>query len=284
MSLAKEAAAWLKSIVSNHLPSTARQYTWKTYVNEVTHNSLGDMRFLSPTEAKVVDMNDEFVALKERGATFVVIERKLLSQEVAIGDKIGVSFYKRKRFDGLNPDGSEDPAVGGSRTFMLTGGQSRLPAVWEGRSLNQMALGPNVTPTEIRNPYLRDLITQLEQIPVPGTPRKLVNILTDANPSNLSFNDPAEEDSAVDAPAVRVDVATAKFTGRVEIRYDRANDTYSVLLTPVSGDTMMLDWIHFDQLGEALLDGIDDGSWITAKVTMIKAAPKKRASAATVLA
>lgn len=282
MSLAKEAASWLKSIVSNHLPSTARQYTWKTYVNEVTHNNLGGVRFLSPTEAKVVDMNDEFVALKERGATFVVIERKLLSQEVAIGDKIGVSFYKLKRFDGLNPDGSEDSAVGGIRSFMLTGAHTRMPVMWADRHVERMSLGPNVTPIDIRNPYLRDLITQLEQIPVPGQPRKLLNILTDANPSNLSFNDPAEEDSAVDAPAVRLNVATAKHTGGVEISYDRANDTYSVALTPNAGEAMRVEGVHFDQLAEVLLDGIDDGSWITAKVTMIKAAPKKRTSASTV--
>ncbi len=280
MSLAKQAADWLKSIVGAHLPATARRYTWKTFVNEVTYSALGGPRFLSPSEGKVVDMTEEFVAVKEKGSTFVVIERKLLSQEVAIGDKIGLSFYKLKRFDGLNPDGSEDPSVGGIRSFMLTGGQTRFPATWEGRHVDRMALGPNVTPTEIRNPYLRDMITQLEQIPIPGTPRKLVNILTDANPSNLTFNDPAEEDSAIDAPAVRVDVASAKFTGRVEVRYDRASDTYTVLLTPVIGDAMTLDWIHFDQLGEALLEGIDDGSWLTAKVTMIKAAPKKRASTA----
>lgn len=282
MSLAKQAADWLKSIVSNHLPSTARRYSWKTYVNEVTHNNLGGVRFISPSEGKVVEMNDEFVAVKEKGSTFIVIERKLLSQEVAVGDKIGLSFYKLKRFDGLNPDGSEDAAVGGVRSFMLTGGQTRLPATWEGRHVDRMALGPTVTPTEIRNPYLRDLITQLEQIPVPGTPRKLVNILTDANPSNLSFNDPAEEESAVDAPAVRMTVATAKHTGGVEISYDRANDTYSVALTPNAGEAMRVEGVHFDQLAEVLLDGIDDGSWITAKVTMIKAAPKKRVSASTV--
>lgn len=278
MSLATQAAEWLKSFAVNHLPSTARRYSWKTFVNEVTHNNLGGVRFLSPSEGKVVEINDQFVAVKEKGATFVIVERALLSQDVGLGDKIGLSFYKLKRFDGLNPDGSEDPAVGGMRSFMLTGGRTRLPVIWEGRSGDNMTMGPGAK-TEIQNPYLRDLITQLEEIPVHGTPRKVVNILTDASPSDLSFNDPTEEDSALDAPAVRLNVATAKHTGGVEISYDRANDTYSVTLTPTAGEPMRVDGVHFDQLAEVLLDGIDDGSWNKAKVTMIKAAPKKRASA-----
>ena len=47
--------------------------------------------------------------------------------------------------------------------------------------------------------------------------------------------DPPEEKSADTPPAVLASVATQKFSGRVEIYYDRASDTYGIRLTPVAG-------------------------------------------------
>ena len=280
MNLKETARTWLQSILRNHIASNVRNFTWASYFGDTQHNSLGGINYLSNQEGKVVDANDQFTLVKTKPTSFVVVLTSLLSQPVNIGDKIGMSFYKLKRFDGTAADGQEDPSDGFSRLIMLTGAKTFFPVKWEGRYLG---INERFSESyqEIRNPYLQDMIQQMEDIPVNGGLRRVVNIMTDANPTNLSFNDPLEEDSAVDAPAIKVHVDTAKHKGQVEISYNRCMDTYSIKLTQDAGSQPLeMDNIHFNQLGEALIDGIDDGEWLKAKVTVIKAAPKKRTAAA----
>lgn len=280
MNLKDTAKTWLQTILRNHLASNARKYTWACYFGDTQHNHLGGINYLSNQEGKVVDANDQFTLVKTKPTSFVVVLTSLLNQPVNFGDKIGLSFYKLKRFDGTAADGQEDPSDNGVRHISLTGAKTYFPVKWEGRYL-----GINERFAEsyqqIRNPYLQDLIRQMEDMPVNGGLRRVVNVLIDANPSELSFNDPLEEDSAVDAPAIRLRVNSDKHRGQVEISYDRCMDTYRIKLTPDDGgQPLEMENVHFNQLGELLIEGIDDGEWVKAKVTMIKAAPKKRTAAA----
>lgn len=276
MSLKQQAEIWLRTVVSKHLGSNIRRYKWSSYLGEVSHNSLGGISFLPSCEGKVAEVSDEFTLVKTAASCFCVVSNALLGQPVAEGDKIGLTFYKPKRFDGTKADGSDDPSEGGVRTVMLTGAASLFPVKWEGRYLGINERFADAY-TEIRNPYLRDLITQLERMPVSNGLRAVVNVLIDANATGLTFNDPAESESASSPPAIRMAVSTEKHKGQVEISYDRAMDVYAVRLTPDSGSgPLVLENVYFNQLGEVLIDGIDDGRWMLAAVAMIKPAPKKR--------
>lgn len=277
MSLKQTAEIWLKSVVSNHVGKNIRRYSWATYLGEVRHNSLGGITYLLPREGKVVDINDQFTLVKTGATEFRVISNELLSQAVNVGDKIGLSFYKLKRFDGTAADGSEDPSDGGVRSIMLTGASTKFPVKWEDRYLGINERFAD-SYTVIQNPYLRDLIRQMENIPVNDGLRNVVNVLVDAGATDLAFNDPPEELSAESAPAIKVRVNTSKHVGLVEISYNRVPDTYTVKLTPDGeGQSLVLENLYFDMLGDALVDGIDDGQWKLAKVVMIKPAPKQRA-------
>lgn len=280
MSIKDQAIAWVRSVAGNHLPHTARNYRVATYLGLTEHNALGGIATLQPTEGKIVDANDVFTLLKESGSRFVVVHNGLLSQPVSVGDKVRMSFYQLRRFDGSLANGSEDAAVGGIRSIALTGAKSIFPVKWEGRYIASENEKFAASFTEIGNPYLRDLITQMEGIPVNDGTRRVVNILIDAGATELRFNDPPEEDSATNPPAIRCKVKTEKHDGLVEIAYDRANDTYTIKLTPTAGEPQILDWVHFDELGNQLIDGIDDGNWRKAKVTVTKPAPKARTVAA----
>lgn len=277
MNLKEQARQWIQSVVASHLGKNIRTFKWSTYTGEISHNSLGGVNYLSPADGKVVEQGDVFTLIKTGPSTFTIVKTDLLSQEVDVGDNVGITFYKLRRFDGSAADGTDDPSIGGARTFALTGAQTRFPVKWDDRYLGiddrfeeQYAA--------IQNPYLRDLITQLEGLAVDGGLRRVANVLIDAGAKNLAFVDPLEEHSCQTPPAILVDVESGKFKGKVKISYDRASDTYNIDLVAANGEeTKRLEDVHFNELGDHLIEAIDDRAWLKAKVTIKKKAPKKKA-------
>lgn len=279
MSLQEAAREWVKNVVGNHVGNNIRRYSWSTYLGELRHNMLGAVSYLQPIEGTVVDASQQFTLVKTSANKFCVILSALLSVPVEIGSKIAVHLYNLRRFDGTLADGSEDASVDGCRTMMLTGCETLFPVKWEERYLGINEKFKE-SYREIQNPYLRDLITQMEKIPVNGGTRRVVNVLVDAGAKDLDFVDPPEEKSAETPPAIRATVATQKFAGSVEIYYDRANDTYGIRLTPTQPDEARdLTDVHFDELGDALQSLIDDETWMQAKVSVLKPARKPKAVA-----
>lgn len=297
MSLKDSARDWLKNVVGNHVGKNIRRYEFATYLGEVRHNSLGGVGYLQPIEGTVVDASDLFTLVKTSANKFCVILSSLLSAPVDIGAKVSVQFYNLRRFNGSLADGSEDPATGGTRTVMLTGTETKFPVKWEGRYLGVDEKFADVY-RKIQNQYLRDLITQMEHIPVNGGMRRIVNVLVDAGARDLDFVDPPEEQSADTPPAIRVLVASMKFVGVVAVFYDRASDTYSIRVTPTPAAELpqphepgsqadiseragkrVIDGVHFDELGDALQVLVDDEAWMQAKVTVVKPARKAKATA-----
>lgn len=276
---ASAATAALKSVVANHLGANVRHYKFRTWTGEVVHNSLGLQSHLLAHDGKVVDEVDGYTIVKQgREAVFTVIPATLLSEAVELGDSIHLDFYKLRRFDGKSADGGDDPAKNGVRSFMLGGANTRFPVSWEARDagLHSTAFTEGTVLTTIQNPFLRDMIHQMEEIPVDGGLRKVVNILVDAGARDLRFNDPTYEQGAVDPPSIACDVATDKFKGCVSIAYRQVPDVYEITLTPQDGEAVTHGDVYFDEMGDHLIDLIDDRKWLQAKVTLLKAAPKKR--------
>ncbi len=268
----------MREVARDHLAKNIRNYSYSRYDGLAHTNALGGTSYLRPTEGKVVTVIEGHTVVKTAASQFTLVSSELLSQPVRIGDKIGLTFYNLRRFDGTNADGTDDPAAGGVKSYSLTGTQTYFPVKWEGRELGINNRFREAY-TEIKNPYLQDLIRQLEQIPVNGGLRKIVNVLVDANGRNLRFVDPGG--SSAEKPAILVDVETAKHKGLVDISYDRGADWYCVRLVPADGTPPQdVEPVYVDQLADVLIDGIDDGEWRKATVTMIKAAPKARAQPA----
>lgn len=273
---------WLKERVSNHLGSNIRKYTFRVWLGQPKENALGGLSFLSPCEGKVVEIADGLVLIKESANKFCAVARDLLTVPVELDSKVKLTFYDLRGFDGLKSDGSDDPAENGCRSFMLTGSKTLMPALWEdrGRLVNRTK-GVTSTWATIQNPYLRDLIKQMEGIQVDrSSGRNLVNILVDANGTTPIFIDPPEEASCSEDkqkwPGIITMMNSAKFRGQAAIRYDRGADTYEIELTPNLGESQTFDSVHFEDLEPILKREIDDGSWQNVKVEILKAAPKKR--------
>lgn len=280
----QDAKSWLNARASQHLPRTARRYQFRTWIGEAIHNMLGGITYLRPSEGTVVDQDETFTMIKEKGSMFTVFSTELATPKPAIGDKVVANFYQLRDFQGLSSDGHDDPAetmVGGitCRSFALTGAKTNLPFTWADRYTSR-----NATVTRnwgfIQNPYLQDLIKQLEDIKVDSC-RTIADLLVCAKASNLTIVDPVEAKSwdpdRLLWPSISMDVSTNNFKGNVAIRFDRAADTYEIDFRTIDGAVDIRDGIHFDGLADLLLSKIDDASWANVKILVVKAAAKKRA-------
>jgi hypothetical protein len=111
--------------------------------------------------------------------------------------------------------------------------------------------------------------------------RNLVSVLVDSKATTPVFVDPPEDKSYDDDktkwPSVTTSLHSAKFKGVFTLRYDRALDTYEIVLAHDGRQTEVLDNVHFTDLSTILAERIDDGSWKQVKTTLLKAAPKKKA-------
>lgn len=285
MSLKDQADLWIRAIVGRHLASNIRSYKWMSYLGETRTNSLGGINYLLPTKGTIVDRNGQFTLVKTSPSQFCIVLNSLLADAQTsaplaadIGDKVAMTFYTLRRWDGTAADGTEDPAEGYSRTMMLTGKKTYFPVRWEGRYL---CINERFADSyrEIRNPYLQDMIRQLEDAPVNGGIRRAVNVLIDAGGTDLDFVDPPEAKSVETPPAIRVRFANSKLTGTLEIFYDRPADLYGLRITrdadPASPE--VIDDIGFEELPDALQVAVCEDKFLNAKVTVVKKAPRKRA-------
>lgn len=291
MEITKEAArAYLKLVLETTpgiVARNARTYKFRTWLRQVGTNSLGGRNFLPPSSGTVVARGQGLTIVKTGRADFDLIDDTLLPMPLALGDKVDLVYYQPRRFDGSAADGSEDPAVSGCRSFMLTGSATRFPVRWPGRYLGIDEKVANAF-TEIQSPYLRDLITQMETITVNAGARTLAGLVRDAGCTALTWVDPADADVIAHPPAMVATVATNKLVGTLTIQYDRAADTYTVSTAGRDSAGQLLDnvvrrMVHTCDLAEVLLELVDDQSWQTVEVKVVPKRGKKAAAAAAAL-
>jgi hypothetical protein len=262
-----EADQFVRAHAPSQCAKNTRRYSWRTWLGHVGVNSLGGRNYLRPAQGTIVQASDGLVLVKTGRAEFDVIDAELITG-VAVGDKVGLVYYQPRRFDGKLADGSEDPAVGGIRSYMLTGAKTTLPARWEGR--DEWARGPLLGP-QISNACLQDLIKQLDGITVNDGARTLAGLIRDAGCTDIRYVDPADSDMVATPPAVIATLANAKVNGTLTIAYDRGRDTYTVSTRATTDEPEEIrENVTFDELADCLLDMVDDGTWNQVQVTVIK--------------
>ncbi len=119
----------------NALPKSARQYRYMVYDKPgFGEGAFGRLSGLREREGKVIAIDPEWVGVKERTNTFVVLSIAMISPldmgHLKRGDRVTIHFPQVRRFDGKRANGEDDPAIGNSRIITLTGATTRLPVHW----------------------------------------------------------------------------------------------------------------------------------------------------------
>ena len=266
-----EAREWARSVIGNHLPRTARKFSLAMYVGEASVSSTLGIRFdLHPAEGKVVELTLDWILLKiGRSAEFFVVARELVDVVPELGAVVRITPYARRGFDGCRLDAPREEAWGNG---------VRISTIHLGESRSVLPIDKDT----IQSPFLRDMIDQVEGLSARDGMRCLSQVLVDAGAclAPVEYVDPGDAYILATPPALKFRVRTAKHEGWIEIRYDRAADTYTVVLTDTDGGLVFeREGVYFDNLAEVVVGLIDDGRWRIATVEILKPAPRRALAA-----
>ncbi|WP_211460842.1 GTPase [Collimonas silvisoli] len=240
----------LPQLVAGHVPSNTRRFKFRIFDGKRQESQLGFHVDPQAFSGRVIAKTDEAIVVKTGRTEFAVLDRHLTTPEPDEGANVHVQPYVRRRFDGQRADTPEE--------------QTEYTANGTPYVVKRMILGsaPAKLPVpEPRCPELQDLIRQLETLPAPDGIRCITHLLVDAGARDFALVDPLSKDIIATPPTISFTVATAKFTGRVSVLYERAGDSYVLALH--QGDVLIerVDSVFFDSLGDTLARLIDDGEW-----------------------
>jgi len=268
----ESAEAWLRTVVGKHLSSTARTYKRQILNGEASHSSALGFQFdPKPFEGKVVDENETWLLVKEgRKSIFLVILKTILDNVPKPGNKVRITPYARKRFDGERLDAPVNVDISRGytcSTYILGERVSKLPVDKE--TLNTV--------------YLSQMVEQLEVLPAPDGVRTITQMLIDAgaNREPMQINDPTMSAMSKDnLPYIMFRVSTMKHDGYVKMLYIVGADVYS--MQALDMDKNVIDekeQVYFDDLGIIIQEMVDDGQWKIAKVEILGKSPSRKSAA-----
>ena len=259
----------IQSVASVNLPKNTRQYKWSYIDGGLGENALGYSVDHQPIEGKVVYADGEVVVLKQGAkAIFTAVNHAILPESISFtdGDKVRITPYARRRFDGTFLYEPVKSADGRSLIFEIGKSVSHFP----------------VNKDTIACPYLRDMIELLEGGKT-SSYRTIAQVLIDAGASlePLRINDPQDpEDIIKSPPSVTFRIQCIKLSGYLMVFYDRSMDYYGIHVMDTCGTIVdTINDIDFTSMAGVIQDLVDDETWRVAKVEILqKVRPARKTS------
>ena len=244
---------WFHTVVDQFVGKNIRQYRTKVLVQcHGLSGAYGIQLDIKPFKGKVV-MTEPYLVIKEDLKTFAILDRLGIDQMPDVGDTVTITPYARRDFSGRFGYEPKTETYGGvaMSVYQMGGHHTNLP-------LQDSALS---------NQYLRDLVRQINNLPAPDGFRNLAQLLADANATDFVLEQAVPVPKG--NPAICCQVNTAKHRGHLRIEIDLGSDSYTVSIGAQPEDIITKKtWVLFDDLGQVLLDLIDDGQWQIARVVV----------------
>lgn len=255
---------------------------------------LTDQRDLE--SVKVAGINEEFLVVLKDRKELIAIPRETIRQqaelaEVEAGDTATIVFHKTRRFDGKRLSGEDDSAIhdgdGFVRRRYQIGGSQKFPVTWEkdeerGRYARDDYEGNAEPKTAIKNPYLIDMIEQIERMQA-NNGRKLISMMIDCCKGELTYVDPPEDQSCDPDPekwpAFSMRAKNMGTAFNFTQRFDRASDVYQIVVERDGESPEVTSDVYFDELPDIYLRLFDNDEHTKCDLTVIAKAKKTRMAA-----
>lgn len=263
----KLAKNWLRSNVRANIPANAKTYRFTTLTNRSCTSSMGFKIDHSDFTGTVIESNPDFMVVKSGRTEFVIIDPKVLREELHEGSKVSITPYARRHFDGRR---LTDPAPVTAPSGL------RLSVTIIGASVSDI---PVVKPTSKLGLHLLD---NLQRMRCPDGIRVLSNLLVDVGAENFRFVDVDLDNTESDVDLQFIfDCSNLKFSGRVTIGVDRGLGLFYIDMHKVSDDQPDVlqhrcEGVCLDSLAEVLSTLLCDGEWRFAKVEVLHRAKAKQ--------
>lgn len=254
----------LGALVADAIPKNAQRIDCTFFDDRPMHNAFAMRVDPRPIEGRVVALTDEAIIVKTGRIAFVAVDRMLATESPAAGTKVRVTPYFRRDFAGERLDAP--------RQENWTDGDGKV------HEMNVMVIGSRVAriplPHKPKNPYLADLVEQLEILRTQDNLRTIANMLVDAKATDIEITDPDEEHLS-DTPAeISFAVTTDKFAGRIAVLFDDGAMNYAVELRANGAVTKRIANVSVTGLAQVLAELIDDGQWRRIDVAILSPGSK----------
>jgi hypothetical protein len=255
--------AQMPELVRSFIPRNCQDIKYRIFDGQPMMSVIGFVVDPKPFEGKVVARTADAIIVKNTGkrAEFSVLDRSLVTPDPSEGAKVRVEPYARRRFDGERADAPVEEIH-----TLSDGSEYRTMVTTLGQAFTKLPI------PEPQCPELQALIELLENTVAPDGFRNLSHLLVDANATDFVCVDPEPKDIIRTPPALSFSVSTAKFQGRVTVRYERGPDLYAVELSRAGELAERVGNVGFDELGQVLERRIDDGAWRRIRVHILKGA------------
>lgn len=262
-----DAKKYLHSIVQDFVPSNARRYNSYVFNGQPSHNALlGTIQDPPPQTGTVVAMNENWLVMKKGRTEFAVFAKELLPSIPEVGDKVTITPYARRQFDGRRLD---EPVVKDNDGYVTR-------SIVIGKYVSDMPIEKD----KIVCPQLQEMIHQVERLPSGDGIRTLAQVLIDAGAYKepVQYVDPLPSDIFSTPPSLTFNLDTGAKQGALTITYNRGTDYYDITTTDTNGVVVerLLD-VDFTRLPEVVVALVDQPDWNKMALSVDKAAPKKRA-------
>lgn len=254
-----EALRHLRSVSKSFLPRNAVSFSSSVVSKKLSTNALGCTAEHDPFTGSVVDVQDRFSIVQTATNHFVVIEASVLRKPLVVGNRVSITPYARRRFDGtlVKSPFSQQRSKGGIHTT-VGASVSRIPV-----ERPKTGLG-------------RHLLSTIERLRCPDGVRVLSNFLVDLGASNFVFLEPGSEDSASTNDLQLIfDCSASSFTGRVTIGMATECELFYLLMhrVPVDAPEQLVhscESIALDSVAEVITTLLCDGQWQFAQVEVLE--------------
>lgn len=218
-------------------------------------------------EGKVLAIEDDVVIVQEgRKAIFIAFDANNMDLIPAVGDKVKVTPYARRRFDGkLLSDPIEEGSTGNGisfKTYSLGEQTSKIPGISNDASQE-----------------LRDMADQLATIPADSR-RRITQVLIDAGAwkEPVQIFDLADDPETHLLPKLVFHIEQENQKGTLSVTLDRAADSYVITMEEDGKDPVILEDCYSDDLADVINDMVvHNGDWLKDRVEIVKKAAKKKA-------
>lgn len=254
----------IRSVATNELAKNVRRYKYRIVGKTLSTNMMGFSTDYKPVEGKVVYYDELLTVLREGSkAVFVAFDNEILPEDAkfAIGEKVIITPYARRRFDGSF---LYEPFIDeyGASVIIIGDNTSKLP----------------IDKKQVKSQYLLDLMDLIEN-GKSSSYRTIGQVLIDAGTCQeaVQFNDPSDEAVISSPPALTFRIESQKLSGYLTIFYDRGADYYGIKVLDTCGTEIdVYPEVDFSTLAGLIEDLVDDRQWVKAKVEHLSAAKKAK--------
>ncbi len=264
MSLFDLARLRMQRIAGNLLPDNQRQYTWSLVSKKLGVNALGYRTEHDPFSGTVVDTQDRYTIVQSAPTHFVLIEACVLREPMEVGQRVTITPYARRHFDGTRvKDGATETTANGLMISKFGASTSRIPVDEPTSGLGQ------------------HLLETLFRLRCPDGVRVLSNFLVDIGASNFAFIEPDSQDPAQSSDLQLVfDCSVSSFSGRVTVGLEQELEEFYIEMHRVSPDepealVHRCASIRFESLAEVLTTLLGDDQWQYAHVDLSATADRE---------